>query len=182
MLTIFAIETSEIYGHGNRLVIWFSGCTLRCKGCINSNLWDKSAGKQYSVEKLITIILATKGISGVTFLGGEPLQQGQSLLEFSHAIIDMKLDIVLFTGYELFELDAQQKAVAEMAAVLITGRYVENQRDTRLLLRGSRNQQIIIREKILEKYYKTEARQVEVEITPTEDKFLGFPEDFINEI
>lgn len=179
MLTVYATEKSEIYGHGNRLVIWFSGCTLHCRGCVNSALWDKASGKNYTVDNLFAVIAASENIVGVTYIGGEPLQQGADLIELSKKITDSGLDIVLFTGYEPEELSEEQRSIADYASVIITGRYDETQRDTGLLLRGSKNQRIVIKDEKLKHLYGVEARQVEVEITDAEDKYLGFPEDFI---
>lgn len=179
MLTVYAIEKSEIYGHGQRAVIWFSGCTLHCKGCINEYLWDKSAGEEYSVDELMRDVVRLGQIAGVTFIGGEPLQQGKELLSFARKLIEHKLDIVLFTGYELDELGEWQKQVANLSSVVICGRYMANFRDTNLFLRGSSNQKIIVNDKKLSDYYSQECRQVEIEITEDADKFLGFPEDFI---
>ncbi len=179
MLTVYAIETSEIYGHGKRAVIWFSGCSLHCKGCINQYLWNKSSGKEYSIESLIKNIASCKDLKGVTYIGGEPLEQGQDLLILSKEIIKLGLDIVLFTGYELDEINELQKQIVDMSVVLITGRYDENLRNTNFLLRGSENQQLIVKNAALEKYYSTEQKQVEVEITEDGEKYLGFPEDFV---
>lgn len=177
MLTIYAIETSEIYGHGTRLVVWFSGCTLRCTGCINQYLWDKSAGQEVSVAELFKLIKKYKGIDGVTYIGGEPLQQGIELSILSKKVVDIGLDIVLFTGYELSELNQEQQNVVDMATVTITGRYDSTKRDTGLLLRGSSNQKIEVREEKLNEYYSNEFKQIEIEISETENKYLGFPED-----
>lgn len=182
MLTVYAIETSEIYGHGRRAVIWFSGCTLCCKGCINNYLWDKSAGKEYTVDELTEMVVKLGDISGVTLIGGEPLQQGKELLLFVKKITKHKLDIVLFTGYELQELNEWQKQVVNLSAIIICGRYIEDLRNTNLLLRGSSNQRIIVQDKKLSGYYSQECRQVEIEITEEADKFLGFPEDFVKEL
>ena len=177
MFTIYAIETSQIYGHGNRLVIWFSGCTLKCKGCVNSHIWEKSTGKEYSLKELSDIVKKTPDIVGVTYIGGEPLQQHAELLVLTKTIISFGLDIVLFTGYELEELNDWQMQIVNLSAAVICGRYKEELRDTGLLLRGSNNQRLILN--IPNDYYNRELRQVEVEITAEEDKFLGFPEDFL---
>lgn len=179
MLTVYAIEKSEIYGHGQRAVIWFSGCTLHCKGCINEYMWDKSAGRNYSVGELVSAVCKLEDITGITLIGGEPLQQGEELVTFAEEILKRKLDIVLFTGYELNELTGWQKQIADKSAVIICGRYKEEFRDTNLLLRGSSNQAIIINDKKLKDFYSRECRQVEIEITADDDKFLGFPEDFL---
>lgn len=179
MLTVYAIEKSEIYGHGARAVIWFSGCTLHCEGCINRHMWEKSSGSSYSVEKLMNLIRAFKNIAGVTFIGGEPLQQGEDLVRLSQKIREYGLDIVLFTGYEACELNEWQTRVVNMSSVVIFGRYNATLHDTNLLLRGSKNQQIVVYDERLKEYYSQECRQVEIEITADADKFLGFPENFI---
>ncbi len=179
MLTVYAIEKSEIYGHGQRAVIWFSGCTLHCKGCINEYMWDKISGRNYTVEELINAVSAFGELTGVTLIGGEPLQQGEELSAFAEKILKHKLDVVLFTGYELNELNEWQKRVVNKSAVVICGRYKEELRNTNLLLRGSSNQTIIINDKKLKDLYSQECRQVEIEITADNDKFLGFPEDFL---
>lgn len=181
MLTVYAIEKSEIYGHGQRAVIWFSGCTLCCKGCINEYLWSKSVGKKYSVDELTETVAKLGDITGVTFIGGEPLQQGKELVLFVKEIIKRGLDIVLFTGYEFDELNEWQKQIVNLSAVVIYGRYVANLRNKNLFLRGSSNQKIIVYDKKLSEYYSQECCQVEIEITENADKFLGFPEDFIKE-
>lgn len=100
-------------------------------------------------------------------------------MRFTKAVLKQGLDLVLFTGYELNELNVWQHKIVALSAAVICGRYISALRDTCLLLRGSGNQQIIVNDKALLNYYSEERRQVEVEITAEEDKFLGFPEDFI---
>ncbi len=182
MLTIYATEISEIYGHGRRLVIWFSGCSLRCDGCINSYLWNRSAGKETSVADIMKRVDAEQGLAGVTYIGGEPLEQDESLLELSQKIVSDGKDVVLFTGYELNELNDLQQKIADKAVVIISGRYDKAKRDTFLTHRGSGNQSVIIKDESLRPQYSEECRQVEIEITGDGEKYLGFPEDFIGEV
>lgn len=179
MLSVYAIEQSEIYGHGNRVVIWFSGCSLRCPGCINQHLWEKESGTLETVSSLLEKSIKNENITGVTLIGGEPLDQDEDLLEFVESVISNGLDIVLFTGYEPEELQGWKKKVFDVSQVVVCGRYDQNLRDTNLLLRGSSNQRIIIKDDDLKIYYSQEARQVEVTITEDEMTFLGFPEDFL---
>jgi len=68
-----------------------------------------------------------------------------------------------------------------LSSVVITGIYNREERDTGLFLRGSRNQKIILNNKNLVDYYSKEQRQVEIEIGDDYIKYLGFPEDFINQ-
>ena len=125
MLSVYAIEKSEIYGHGKRVVIWFSGCSLRCKGCINSHLWNKNAGREYTTEILLEEIYSLGDFDGVTYIGGEPLEQGKDLVSLSQKLINAKKDIVLFTGYELEELAEEKLEVCNLSSVVICGRYIK---------------------------------------------------------
>ena len=179
MLSVYAIELSEIYGHGNRVAIWFSGCSLRCPGCINQHLWEKESGASETVSSLLGKTISNSNITGVTLIGGEPLDQSEELLAFVKSVIEKSLDVVLFTGYEPEELSGWRKEVFDLSEVVICGRYNKNLRNTNLMLRGSSNQRIIVKDDNLKKYYIQEARQVEVTITEDEIKFLGFPEDFL---
>ena len=179
MLSVYAIEKSEIYGHGKRVVIWFSGCSLRCKGCINSHLWNKNSGREFTAEILFEEIYSLGDFDGVTYIGGEPLEQGHDLIVLSKKLINANKDIVLFTGYELEELAEEKLEVCNLSSVVICGRYIEKERDTGLLLRGSRNQRIVVKDKNLLQFYNQEQRQVEIEISEEQIKFLGFPEDFL---
>jgi len=180
MLSVYAIEKSEIYGHGKRVVIWFSGCSLRCKGCINSHLWNKNAGREYTAEILLEEIYSLGDFDGVTYIGGEPLEQGKDLVSLSKKLINANKDIVLFTGYEVEELKEDKLEIFNLSSVVICGRYIESERDTSLLLRGSKNQRIVVKDKNLLRFYNQEQRQVEVEIGDDYVKFLGFPEDFVD--
>lgn len=180
MLTVNAIENSDIYGHGKRVVIWFSGCSLRCAGCVNKYLWDRNSGTETSVVDLYEQICSYKDITGVTFLGGEPLEQGKELLDLVIRLRRNNYDIVLFTGYEFEELIEWQKQVVALSAVIVFGRFDINQRDTGLFLRGSRNQTIRINDNGITSFYANEYRQVEIDISADEIKYLGFPEDFLD--
>ena len=67
MLNVYKIiHYSTIYGPKMRTVIWFKGCSLRCKGCINPELWSKDPATLYSVEDLVKEVKGKE----VTLLGG----------------------------------------------------------------------------------------------------------------
>lgn len=80
------IETLGLVdGPGVRVVIFLSGCPLRCKYCHNPEMWDINNGKEYTSIELLNIILRYKNYfgdnGGVTFSGGEPLLQSEFLLD-----------------------------------------------------------------------------------------------------
>lgn len=72
-------------GPGSRFIIFFSGCTLRCKFCHNPDTWDMMRGKKMSSDALIKEALSCKSYwgtkGGITISGGEPLCQIDFLVE-----------------------------------------------------------------------------------------------------
>ena len=100
--------TSRVNGPGLRAVVWLQGCSLGCKGCWNPQTHTFAERDNETAEGLATWILAQKDIEGVTFSGGEPLQQAhdlyQTIMQVKHQRPD--LSIGMFTGYNLEELES----------------------------------------------------------------------------
>ena len=128
---------SKIYGPGTRDVIWFKGCTLKCKGCINPELWSSDPESLYEPAQLADEIMNKE----VTLLGGEPLQQGE-ILEFIAELKRRGVGIILFTGYNLSELEGGKLKAAKLCDCVISGPFDPSQKDDTLYLMGSRNQRI----------------------------------------
>lgn len=63
-------------GPGIRVSLFVSGCTLRCKGCFNPESWNFKAGKEFTDDtlKLLCSYLDKDYISGLSILGGDPLE------------------------------------------------------------------------------------------------------------
>ena len=82
---VHSIETcGTLDGPGIRYVVFLQGCPLRCKFCHNPDTWQLYAGKQYSVDELVTDILKYRNFirnGGVTLSGGEPLLQADFAAE-----------------------------------------------------------------------------------------------------
>jgi len=84
---INSIDTMGLVdGPGIRVVVFMQGCPLRCKFCHNPETWNKTElKKQYTPIQLVDYILRYKDYfknnGGVTFSGGEPLNQSEFLLE-----------------------------------------------------------------------------------------------------
>lgn len=86
---IFAVSRHRLTtdGDGCTTLVTFNGCPLRCKYCLNKVSWKEDGGRVYTPKTLFEEVkidqlyfLATQG--GVTFGGGEPLQQVEFLKEF----------------------------------------------------------------------------------------------------
>ena len=71
---------STVDGPGLRLVIFLTGCLLRCQYCHNPDTWHKKNGHPYTiaqtmdhVKEFAEVLRLSKG--GITLSGGEPLVQ-----------------------------------------------------------------------------------------------------------
>lgn len=144
------IRKSDISnGPGVRVSIFFQGCTIRCPGCFNSELWDFKGGKPFiwsnEGAKLLEL-LKPDYISGLTILGGEPLDQNLSELKIFINKIKRHYPnktIWIYTGHIWEELSETQKDAIQNADVLVDGPFLKELKDSSLKWRGSSNQRII---------------------------------------
>jgi anaerobic ribonucleoside-triphosphate reductase activating protein len=170
---------SEIYGPGKRYVIWLQGCTLGCKGCWNTEMWSHKENRLIERSELLADILSANDIVGVTLLGGEPLQQFDNLLWLLIELQKSPLDIMLYSGYSYPEIieDKSLSNVIKLVDIIITGRYVQAQRNINLRWRGSDNQEVHY---LTDKYKSNdfiECNQVEIHIGEfSEIEMLGYPD------
>ncbi|BCJ70790.1 radical activating enzyme [Catellatospora sp. IY07-71] len=148
-------------GPGRRLGVWLQGCPLACAGCMSRDTWDPAMGEVVPVAELAALwdTVQADGASGLTVTGGEPLTQADALAAFVRHVAGNRIgpggeaDILLFTGYELDELDRRRQAALEGVDVLVTGRFRAAE-PTRLVLRGSANQVMHLRTPLGEMRYR----------------------------
>ena len=88
-------------GPGIRVVIFFNGCSLRCKFCHNPEMFNMQEANT-TVEELVTKIKRFKPYfknnGGVTYSGGEPLLQVDFLIQLSKALKEEGIHIALDTA------------------------------------------------------------------------------------
>ena len=164
MLLHAFVPASRANGPGLRAVIYFQGCSLNCPGC-----WNPTSHKFRSTD-LTTIASVVEGceaamrsspLEGVTFSGGEPMQQVWALVELMGEIrrVAPSTSMGMFTGYTAAELDEGQYAThpktpaAEKQRLwrvvrahldfAVMGRYDRTQPGT-VPLRTSRNQELVL--------------------------------------
>ena len=115
---LHSIETfGAVDGPGIRTVFFLQGCPARCLYCHNPDSWKIGAGSEVEAEDLVK--RAKRGIpyygddGGVTFSGGEPLLQGEFLIEAIKALkkenINCAIDIS-GTYYDEFSHEAINQA------------------------------------------------------------------------
>lgn len=154
-----------VNGTGVRVSIWISGCRNHCRGCFNEVTWDFNYGKPFTEieENEILEGCDKKYISGLTILGGEPMEpENQVVLvnlikKFKERFPEK--NIWMYTGYVLDKdlLPGQRKYVEGVTGlildsidVLVDGPFILAERNLSLKFRGSNNQRILDKEKIKE--------------------------------
>ncbi|PKK99756.1 MAG: hypothetical protein CVV57_01510 [Tenericutes bacterium HGW-Tenericutes-2] len=136
MLNVYDIAfNSRIYGPDLRTVIWFQGCSIHCKGCINQHLWSFDCKEYNTINSLVDKIPN----NDVTLLGGEPLDQ-RHILEFLKELKIRKIGVILFTGYSLSELQGSKLECTRLCDVVISEPFEIDKLNPKLYLRGSDNQ------------------------------------------
>ena len=128
-------------GPGVRLVLFLSGCKLRCLYCHNPETWNLSdSRREITKEEVLNLYNKYKiyygGKGGVTFSGGEPLLQSEFLLETITMLKQNNIHVVLDTSgvgdnydeilqlVDLVILDV--KAVEPDEYKMITGRCMDD--------------------------------------------------------
>ena len=159
-------ETDIANGIGIRVSLFVSGCTHHCKNCFNQMTWDFKYGKPFTkeTEEQILKLLEPSYISGLTLLGGEPMEPVNQkallpLLKKFREKFGSKKNIWCYSGY-LFDSELLQPSRARCEVtdeflsyidVLVDGEFVEELKSLSLKFRGSSNQRIIDVQKSLEK-------------------------------
>ena len=147
---------SLVNGPGMRRVFFSQGCKHNCEGCINPETHDFSGGEVRNMDELIEDVLKNKMIKGVTFSGGDPLEQADKFAYMAKAFKDAGLNIWCYTGYtfesllEKMENDNEVRELLENIDVLVDGKFQLDKKEDGLRFRGSSNQRIIdVKESLL---------------------------------
>ena len=178
MLNIYRIENNNpIYGPGKRTVIWFRGCSIRCKNCINPELWNREESAYKSVDEVLNLITD----DGVTLLGGEPLDQ-EDLEELIDKIKIQNKSIILFTGYSIKNYDDNKKRITSKCDVVISEPYIQEFKNDTLYLRGSNNQIITIYSNVYNMNDFNKNNIMEIEISNNTLKSFGRNKRIIEDI
>lgn len=152
-----SLITSECYnGPGWGVTFALQGCPHHCTGCFNPETWDFSGGKEFTPEIINEIVqaMSPEYITRLSIQGGEPLAQENLFLTclVCEQIRNKYPDkgIYIWTGYTYEELsqEVHNSKIERIldgtyADFLIDGRFIEEEKDTSLFMRGSKNQRII---------------------------------------
>ena len=134
-------------GDGLRVVLWVAGCAHCCKECQNPSTWDVNGGIPFDEEAKNEIFaeLDKSYISGITFSGGDPMNMA-NYAEVKALAAEIKdkypnKTIWLYTG-DSWE-DICEDPIMDSLDVLVDGEFHIEERDVKLLWKGSANQRVI---------------------------------------
>jgi anaerobic ribonucleoside-triphosphate reductase activating protein len=174
------VDQTQALGPGTRAAVWVQGCPLNCPGCIAPQWIPFVPAMELTPEQILERLSLDK-IDGLTFSGGEPMEQAAGLAALIRLAREHKpLNLICFTGYRYERLlkNPPNRGVAELLAqidVLIDGPYVQALNDS-VGLRGSSNQRVIALTSRLNVYnLESQSRNVEVKIADGELAFVGIP-------
>lgn len=141
-----------INGEGVCVSLWVQGCPHHCKGCHNPEQWDFNGGNEIDIDILINEILIAIEANGIqrnfSILGGEPMTQ-RNISNTLYILEQVKkyfpnIKTYVWTGYTIEELlSLYNKEILQNIDILIDGRFILEERDITLKLRGSKNQRIL---------------------------------------
>ena len=143
------VRESIVDGPGIRFTVFCQGCPHACEGCHNPETHDFAGGKDISIDRLLEEIDKDKLLAGVTFSGGEPFCQPEVFAELGRRVKERGLNITVFSGYTLEQLEemavqrAEIRELLDLTDILIDGPFIKEQRDLTLQFRGSGNQRVI---------------------------------------
>lgn len=188
------VAGSRVNGPGLRAVVFSQGCTVGCRSCWNPETHAFTGVEQTAeqvVERVLSAHLVTR-LEGVTFSGGEPMQQAPGLRELISALRQELPDLSfgMYSGYSLrelnsgrygtrFELSERAKQhlwedVKRQLDFAVLGRYVAA-RGAALPLRTSTNQELQL---FTDRYSSRDFRPLEVEVHIDSEglvQLTGFP-------
>lgn len=141
-------------GPGLRVTLFVSGCDHHCDGCQNPETWSTKSGIPFNKAAVDEIFeqLDKDYISGITFSGGDPLNENNKLV-----ICDLikrirsryrnTKSIWIYTGYTWEEIIEEAypilTAILEDTDVLVDGMFKKDLADINYHWAGSTNQRVI---------------------------------------
>lgn len=145
-------------GPGLRVTLFVSGCDHYCNGCQNPETWNTKSGIPFDDTAIEEIFeqLDNDYISGITFSGGDPLNENNRV-EVCSLIHQVRLkygkskSIWIYTGYTWEEIVNTLTPILLGIDVLIDGMFDKNLADVNYHWAGSTNQRVIDVQKSLEK-------------------------------
>ena len=172
-------------GPGERVGIWFQGCSLACPGCVSRDTWASDEGGVIQIDALVDWI-GSQGprVTGVTLTGGEPFEQPDGLLELVRSLRalsddrEVELDLLCYSGLSWRAIQQHHTPILAYLDALIPEPFMAGQ-PTTLLWRGSSNQTLKVFSDLgaqrFEGYAHRSGNQIQVSASGGGMWFIGIP-------
>ncbi|WP_291208725.1 4Fe-4S cluster-binding domain-containing protein [Hyphomonas sp.] len=171
-------------GPGQRIGLWFQGCSIGCAGCVSVDTWSRTEVTPTSLKALQLQLAGLLGRApdGITISGGEPFEQPEALA----AIVDFlreetrrlpRFDILIYSGMPLKRVRRFFPDILSKADAVIAEPYVR-ERGEGDALRGSANQILVpLSDTGALKYCDVAAwpRSMQISIESTTVSLIGVP-------
>ncbi len=129
-------------GPGKRVGIWFQGCSIRCKGCISVDTWDKTKNQVELTQVLELLAKWLPQADGLTISGGEPFEQFEPLKYILEAAKKhTSINTFVYTGKAFEEITQPLLDLNGLIDAVMTDPLDDTLPQT-LPLRGSDNQRL----------------------------------------
>lgn len=129
---LHSIESfGAVDGPGIRTVFFMQGCPARCSYCHNPDTWNPNEGKEVTVEEVVR--KAKRGMpyygndGGVTFSGGEPLLQGEFLIEAMKTLKENGIESAVDTSGTYFD-DNSEAVINQADMVLLDIKHINSEK------------------------------------------------------
>lgn len=150
-------------GPGLRVTLFVSGCSHHCKDCQNPETWSTESGIPFDQAAKDEIFeqLDKDYISGITFSGGDPLNENNKAEVFTliHQIrnkYNNTKSIWIYTGYTWEEILEEAfpilTAILDETDVIVDGMFEKDLADVNYHWAGSTNQRVIDVQRSLEEH------------------------------
>jgi len=129
------VDDTRAEGPGRRWALWVQGCSIRCAGCCNPEMFDDRRGEPVALDALAARIAhaRARGVEGVTFLGGEPFEQAAELAVLARHARALAMTVMVFSGYTLDQLRSRAGAaeLLGLTDLLVDGPYDQTRPEPR---------------------------------------------------
>ncbi|WP_107310564.1 4Fe-4S single cluster domain-containing protein [Burkholderia metallica] len=129
-------------GPGQRIGIWFHGCTIRCPGCISMDTWANAGGETDVGAILSQVQTWLPESTGITISGGEPFDQPDALIALLRGLRQQSAgDVLVYSGHPIESVADTLARADGLIDALISDPFDIDAPQTRPL-RGSDNQRL----------------------------------------
>lgn len=142
-------KTDIANGEGIRVSLYVQGCHRHCFNCFNQETWDFCGGEEFGadIEDVLIDLINRPHISGLTILGGEPLEleNRNDVFKLLKRVKECCKDktIWLYSAFLYEDIKKFNVDILSYVDVLVDGPFVDELKDRKLRFRGSSNQRII---------------------------------------